>query len=343
MTVRFASPDNLWLLLALAPLALFSIWSVAAKRRALRRFVSAATAPRLTETASPQRQYWKYALFVVGMAFLIAALSGPQFGAELAMAHRRGVDVVVALDVSRSMLAEDLKPNRLQRAKYHVGELVDRLQGDRVGLVVFAGKAFVQCPLTLDYGAFRLLLSSVDAGSIPVQGTAIGDAVATATRCFEVGDRQHKVVILFTDGEDHIADPVEQAERSAAEGVRIFTVGIGTPEGELIPVRDAERVDYHRDAEGHPVKTRLDERTLRDMAHASRAGYYRSSLSGSEIGVIADEIANMDQKEFDSERFNRYQERYQIPLGLAFICFAVGGFLSDGSRRRQRQWKGRFA
>jgi Ca-activated chloride channel family protein len=341
--MRFSSPENLWLLLALSPLMLFSIWSLAAKRRALRRFVSAATEARLTQTASASRQHWKYSLFLMGMAFLVAALSGPQFGAEPAMAHRRGVDVVVALDVSRSMLAEDVKPNRLQRAKHQIGELVDRLQGDRIGLVVFAGEAFVQCPLTLDYGAFRLLLASVDAGSFPVQGTSIGDAVATATRCFEAGDQQHKVVVLFTDGEDHIADPVDQGERSAAEGVRIYTVGVGTPEGDLIPVRDGDQVDYHRDAAGVPVMTRLDERSLRDMALASGAGYYRSSLYDAEIAVIGDQIANMDQKEFESRRFSRYEERFQIPLVLAFICFAVGGFLSDGRRGRRREWKGRFA
>jgi Ca-activated chloride channel family protein len=340
--MRFAHPDNLWLLMALPLLVLFAFWAVAAKRRALARFAAPQVAGRLTRSVSVVRQHWKYCIAVSGFAFLSLALGGPQFGAELTMAKRRGVDIVVALDVSRSMLAEDIGPNRLQRARYQIGELLDRLEGDRVGLVVFAGKAFVQCPLTLDYGALGLLLSVVDAGSIPVQGTAIGEAIELARGCFDEGDRQHKAIVLFTDGEDHVADPIAAADNAAAEGVRIFAIGMGTSDGELIPIRqDGGGVDFHRDRAGNPVKTRLDEGVLRQVAALSEGAYYRSSLRGAEIEEIYREIANMDQKEFESRRFTRYEERYQIPLALALACFALESLLGD-RRQQRREWRGRF-
>ena len=297
---------------------------------------------RLTGQVSYPRQRWKYGLVLVGVAFLIAALTGPQFGAELTMAKRRGVDVIIALDVSRSMAATDVKPSRLERARFLIGQLLDRLEGDRVGLVLFAGKAFVQCPLTLDYGAFRLLLSGVDGGSIPVQGTAIGEAVDLAMSSFDEGELQHKAIILFTDGEDHAGDPRDRAEKAAAQGVRIFAIGMGTIDGELIPVSDeGGSAQYHKDRQGNYVKTRLDESTLSEMALASNGAYFRVGGTGAEIEGVYDQIANMDQKELGSERLARYEERYQIPLAVALLCFAAEAVLSD-RRRRVREWRGRF-
>ena len=342
--MRFAQPDNLWLLLVLPLLGLFALWAVAAKRRALSRFAAPAVATKLTQSVSASRQYWKHAIALSGFGFLFVAMTGPQFGAQLSMAERRGVDVVIALDVSRSMLAEDIVPNRLERARYQIGELLDRLEGDRVGLVVFAGKAFVQCPLTLDYGALRMLLSVVDAGSIPVQGTAIGEALHLARGCFDAGDRQHKAIVVLTDGEDHVSDPIAAADEAAAEGVRIFAIGLGTSGGELIPVRgEGGNIDFHRDRQGNPVKTRLDEKTLSEVAALSGGAYYRSTLQGAEIDAIHDHLANMEKKEFGSERLARYEERYQIPLAMAVFCFAIEALLSDRRRRRGEEWKGRFA
>ena len=323
-------------------LGVFVVWSIVNKRRALSRFAAHPLLLRLTQSVSVGRQYWKQAIIVSGFGFLAIALTGPQFGAQLTMAQRKGVDVVIALDVSRSMLAEDIKPNRLERARYQISELLEGLEGDRVGLVVFAGKAFVQCPLTLDYGALRLLMSVVDAGSIPVQGTAVGEAVRIANACFDKGERQHKAIVLFTDGEDHVADPIEAANEAASEGVRIYTVGMGTNDGDLIPVRgEGGSIDYHRDRDDNPIKTRLEEGKLRQLAVISEGAYYRSSLRGNEIDEIKEQISNMDQKEFGSNKFTRYEERYQIPLVAALACFVIEFLLGD--RRRQRSvWTGRF-
>ena len=342
--MRFGSVDSLMLLMPLVvALIAFAYFVHLSRQRLLRRFADRAMLSKLMNSVNTARQRAKLVLFVVGIFFLAMALLEPQFGTVLEMAQRKGVDVVVALDVSRSMLAEDVRPNRLERARFQIGELLDRLEGDRVGLVLFAGSAFIQCPLTVDYGAFRLLLSIVGAGSIPVQGTAIGDAIRLAIKCFDQGDRQHKVVVLFTDGEDHATEPMAAAQTAIEQGARVLIVGLGTPEGELIPLhKDDGQVDYHKDREGNYVKTRLDEATLRQVALATDGAYFRSSLKGAETELIYDVIANMDKKEFGSERFSQYAQRYQYPLFVAIVCLLLATMLPEASRREE-EWQGRFA
>ena len=341
--MHFGAPLHFWLLLLLPLLAVFFSWAIVRKRRSLEAFASAALMAKLTQNVSHRRQYAKYILLLMGVLSLIVALTGPQFGTKLSMAKRRGVDVVVLLDVSRSMLAEDVKPSRLERAKYQIGQLLDRLRGDRVGLVVFAGQAFVQCPLTLDYGAVQMFLDIVDTSAIPVQGTAIGEAIELGARSFEEGDQQYKVVILFTDGEDHLGNPLQAAEQAAESGVRIFAVGLGTAGGELIPDEDTGGgLNYHKDRQGQYVKTRLDEEALKQIALATDGDYFRSSLGGAELDVINDQIAQMDQKEFGAARFTQYEERFQIPLLLSLICFLAEAWVVD-RRRQQEGWRGRFA
>jgi Ca-activated chloride channel family protein len=340
--MRFTDPYNFWLLLLLPCMAAFFAWAIMARRRALLNFVRQPLAAKLTRDLSRGRQYGKYVLLGVGTLLLVLALSGPQFGTKLEMATRKGIDVMLVLDVSRSMLAQDLNPSRLEHAKQQIRELLDELQGDRVGLVVFAGQAFVQCPLTLDYGAVEMFLNVLDVGMIPVQGTAIGDALRLATRCFDEGDSQHKVVVLFTDGEDHISEPLAAAEAAAEQGVKLFAIGLGTTDGELIPEQqEGGGLSYHKDQQGNYVKTRLDETALRAMALATDGDYFHSSLAGGELRVIGERIAQMDQKEFASTRFTQYEERFQIPLLLALLFFFAEAFLGE-NRVRRGEWKGRF-
>ena len=341
--MHFGAPQNFWLLLLVPMLGLFFAWAIASKGRALERFVSSELAPKLTRNLSRGRQSWKYALLVGGVLFLVLSLTSPRFGAKLAMAQRKGVDVVIVLDVSRSMLAQDVKPSRLRRAKYLIGRLLDRLPGDRAGLVVFAGEARIRCPLTLDHEVLRTFLDVVDTSAIPVQGTAIGDALVLAASCFEDGERRHKAVVLFTDGEEHVGEPLEAAERIAAEGVRVFAVGMGTEGGELIPGQnDSGGLNYHKDARGQYVKTRLDEAVLEQIAMSTEGDYFRSSLGGRELEALHEQISGMDEKEFGSLRFTRYEERFQIPLLLALLCFMAEAWMSD-RRRVQGQWQGRFS
>lgn len=340
--MRFGMPHNFWLLLLLPIFGLFLAWAIGRKRRALALFVDAAMVPRLTESVAWGRQYAKTALWLMALLWLVLALTGPQFGAKLALAQRKGVDVMVVLDVSRSMLAEDIRPNRLERAKYQIRQLLGGLEGDRVGLVVFAGKAFTQCPLTLDYGALNLLLDIVDTELIPVQGTSLGAALTLAHKAFDADDRQYKVIVLFTDGEDQGSGPLKAARAAAEAGARIFAVGFGSPEGELIPVRRDGSVSYHKDGSGNYVKTRLDEAGLQEIALTSDGAYYRSSLGGGEVEAILAEIGDMDRKDLGSTRFTQYEERFQIPLLVAILCLAAEMLLAD-RRRRKSVWQGRFS
>lgn len=341
--MRFADPVWFWLLLLVPATAMLLIAGLIARRRALVRFAEWPIVQRLVENSRSGRQILKAVLLASGVLFLVLALVRPQFGTRLAIAEQRGVDVVIALDVSRSMLAEDVRPNRLKHAVLQIRALLDGLDGHRVGLVLFAGKAFVQCPLTLDYGAVEMFLDLADAGSIPVQGTAVGDAVRVATRCFAADQQRHKAIVLFTDGEDHVGDPVGEAERAAATGVRIFTVGLGSRSGELIPVREERGdVSFHRDDDGNPVKTRLDESTLQEVALAADGEYVHSSLGGSELEALIEQLNGMDRRDLGSRRLTEYVERYQIPLAMALLCFFAEALLGDG-RTHPHEWRGRFA
>ena len=339
--MRFGDSLAFWLLLALPLWVCFYIWAFRKKHRALMAFGSPALMEKLTSATSWVRQGVKAALIVTGFFFLILALVRPQFGTKLELVHRRGVDVVIALDTSLSMLAEDIRPNRLTRARYEIGALIEGLEGDRVGLVAFAGPSFVLCPLTLDYGAAKLFLDTVDTDIIPVKGTAVAEAIRTATQAFGSDDRKYKAMILITDGENHADDPLEAAEEAAEAGVRIFVVGVGTPEGELIPIRTDGRVDYLKDRSGKIVKSRLDERTLEQIARMTDGAYMRSS--GGRVGLdrIYALISDMEKKDLGSRKYTQYKHRFQWPLALALICFAGEALLSD-RRRDRREWRGRF-
>jgi Ca-activated chloride channel family protein len=338
--VRFGAPDYFWLLLLVPLLVLFVAWALLGKRRALARFAHPAMVSRLVARHDPAWQYARYLLLVAGVLFLVLALTGPQFGARTETQQRRGVDVMLALDVSRSMLAGDVKPSRLERAKHQIGELLDQLDGDRVGLVVFAGHAFVQCPLTVDYGALQMFLELADTQTTPVQGTALADAIALAVRCLPESEGQDKAIVVFTDGENHLGDPVSAAKAAAARGIRVFALGIGSPGGELVP--DPKSGGYHQDEEGNYVKSRLDEQTLQEVAQAGEGSYFRSTLGGGEVAQLRDYLSRMDQREFGAARFTRYEERFQFCLLPALLCFLAEALLPEG-RRREGEWRGRFA
>lgn len=340
--MRFANPDAVWALLLIPVMLLILLRAWRRGNTAMLTVVGDGVRERLTRSLNLRARQWRRFLSIAGMLLLIISLTGPQFGLQLSMAQRRGVDIMICLDLSRSMLAQDLRPNRLDHARYAIGELLDGLGSDRVGLVVYAAHAFVQCPLTLDKGALRLLLGSVSAGDLPSQGTSLEHALETAGTSFDPDDRQHKVIIVFSDGENHVGDGAAVAARLASEGVRIFTVGVGTESGELIPTLGENGLDYHKDRAGNYVKTRLDEASLRDIARAGEGTYFRSSLEGGELSLLQDRIDRLDDKEFGEESFRRYEERYQWPLALALLCLLVETTLSE-RQRQQREWQGRFA
>jgi Ca-activated chloride channel homolog len=278
---------------------------------------------------------WKAACLVLSVSLLLVALARPQLGGKLTMTTRRGVDVLVALDISQSMLAEDMKPTRLAAAKREISSLFGRLRGDRVGLVIFAGAAFVQCPLTLDYQAAQLFLDNVDIDSIPVPGTAVAKAIERATDAFPEGTRKHKVLLLVTDGEDHIGDPLEAARRAKKEGLIIHAIGLGTPEGEPIPVRDEQgRLTGHlKGSGGDVVLSRLDETTLQRVALSTGGTYHRATAGQMELDAIYEMIEAMEEKTLADRLFTQYEERFQYPLFFAWALLLLGWGLSD--RRRE--------
>jgi len=252
------------------------------------------------------------------------------------MMKRQGVDIIVAIDVSASMLAEDMKPNRITKARQEVRGILDRLQGDRIGLVAFAGEAFIQCPLTLDYSAAELFLDVIDVGLIPRQGTAIGDAIRKATEAFESKERKHKVLILLTDGEDHNTNPIEAADEARKAGVKIYAISIGSPVGEPIPITDraGNKAGYKKDKNGEVVVTKLDEMTLQKIALNTGGRYYNASPGEMELDKVYDDIAKMEKKELEGKLLMQYEDRFQYPLALALILIIGEFFISEKRKVR---------
>ncbi len=251
------------------------------------------------------------------------------------MAKRYGVDILVAIDTSSSMLAQDIKPNRLEKAKLEVSSLIDKLKGDRVGILTFAGDSFLQCPLTLDYSAVKMFLSIIEPDMMPRPGTAMGDAIRLAAKSFIKKERKHKVLVFLTDGEDHETNPVEAANEAKKEGIIIYTIGIGTKKGEPIPViDDAGNVKgYKKDRSGEIIMTRLDETTLQKIALITDGKYYHATAGEFELDKIYDEIDKMEKRELSNRIFMQYEDRFQYFLGFAFILLCIEFIIGDRKKK----------
>jgi len=333
-------PIYLWLLIP-AVLALGVLLFVLLRRRTalLRGFAEEPLVPRLAPDVDQRRSVRRTVVRVAALLLVAVALAGPKWGFHWQEVHREGIDLIVALDTSRSMLASDVKPNRLERAKYAIMDLLPLLQGDRIGLVAFAGTAFLECPLTLDYAAFERSLRAVDVGIIPRGGTAIARAIDTSLEAFDARQGKYEAIILITDGEDHEGDVKEAAQRAEDAGVKIFTIGIGTPEGELLPL---EKGGFVKDRSGQVVKSRLNDETLKDVA-LTTGGAYVQGL-GPSLGldqVFRDHIATMERREVASTLERRYEERFQIPLACALLLLAVEALMPQrrAAARARRAWR----
>ena len=342
--MEFGSPQFLWLFWLVPVVILFYVISFRRKRKVLQAFGSLELMAKLTPTVSRRKQRLKAVLVIVNLSFLLFALARPQYGKKLRMMKRKGVDIIICMDTSKSMLAEDIKPNRLERAKHELSSLIDKLKGDRVGIVAFAGEAFLECPLTLDYGAAKMFLDILDPDIIPIPGTAIGKAIRVALRGFNQKERKYKVMVLLTDGEDLMSDPIKVAKVAAQEGVRIYTVGIGSPQGAPIPLRDdkGRLLEYKKDRRDQTVMSKLDELTLEKIALLTDGKYYRSTIRGMELDRIYEDISKLEKKELKSRQYSQYEDRYQYFLLVAILALMAEGLLSD-RRRKKAEWRGRFA
>lgn len=334
--MKFDHPQLLWLLLVLPPALLAFLWWASRKRdRLLAQFIQARLLPELTIGLSRGFEQLRIVLLVAAVTALVVALARPQWGFTWEEARQKGLDVIVAIDTSKSMLAEDIAPNRLARAKLAAIDLMQTAKSDRLGLVAFAGGAFLQCPMTIDDAAFRQSVDILDANTLPQGGTAIAEAITTAQAAFEKSDG-YKVLVLFTDGEDHDSNAVDAARRAAEAGMRIFTIGIGSAEGELLRVRDAKgRVDYVRDEEGNVVKSRLNETMLQEIATAGQ-GFYLPMRGAKVIETLyKNGLEPLPKSESDAKLYKHYHERYYWPLGLAMLLLVIEILLP--ARRAVRQ------
>ena len=315
----FAQPVYLYLLL-LVPVFLIG-YGLLRKLRTLRirRLGEEPLVRALMPSWSGAKGWVRMILFTLAFAFFAIGLARPQTGARLSEHKARGAEIVICLDVSNSMLAEDYSPNRLERAKLAISRLSDKLQDDRIGLVLFAGTSFVQLPVTTDYVSAKMFLSSISTESVPVQGTAIGDAIHLALKSFSPQSEKSRVIVVLSDGENHEDDPVAAAKEAAEMGVKVYTIGVGSPEGQPIPVNG----ELLRDKDGDIVVTKLDEATLREVAREGGGAYIHAG--GEEFGLnpIIQDIRALEEEEFGSVVFEEYDEQYMYFFGIALLLLCL--------------------
>jgi len=271
---------------------------------------------------------------MLALSALIIAIANPQIGSKLSEMKREGIDVIIALDISNSMLAEDIQPNRLERAKQTISNLIDNMQSDRIGLIVFAGDAFVQLPLTTDYAAAKLFLSIIEPDIISLQGTAIGKAIDIALSNFKTEDKVKKTIIIMSDGENHEDDAVAQASKAAEDGFTIFTVGMGTNAGAPVPEYiNGRNTGYLKDNKGSVVTSRLSAEMLQKIASAGGGDFVMAGDSNSDLSGLLDKLAGMDKTEFSSKLYTDYDDKFQFAAGFAFLILLLEFFLSDRANR----------
>ncbi|RLD11869.1 MAG: hypothetical protein DRI44_02480 [Chlamydiae bacterium] len=319
---------GVWIVIAIA---LFLFWAFKHRHTLMHLFAEQEMLRQLTEHISLQKQKYKSALLVLTLLFIVFALIQPKWGYHWEKIQRRGIDIIVAVDVSRSMLAGDIKPNRLDRAKREILDLIQMMNGDRIGLIAFAGTAFVQCPLTLDYGACRMFIDELSPTLIPRGGTHIGEAIRKAVTSFEVDKKNNRALIIITDGEDHDSNAIEAAKLAAEKGIKIYCIGIGTPSGSPIRIngKGGKKV-YLKDSKGQLVLSKLDENTLKRIALITGGAYIPASASGIELDKIYKErIARMNKSDLQSTRKKRYEPRFQWPLSLALLFLLMESLISD--------------
>jgi len=301
---------------------LYRLW----KKRALRRFGDWEIISELMPLQSGRKQALKFIILMLAYGFLIIGLANPQIGSKLEKVQRKGADLVIALDVSNSMLSQDIRPDRLTRAVQGISKLIDRLEGDRIGIVVFAGKAYVQLPITTDYSAAKMFLSTISTQMVPSQGTAIGDAIDLSLQSFREDERS-KAIIIITDGENHEGNIMEAAQAATEKGIKIFTIGMGSPEGSPIPLFDmyGRQTGYKTDRQGQIIVTKLDETTLQQLASAGNGIYIRASTGQDGLKRILDEINALEKQEIETKLFSEYEGRFQyfIAISLLFLVIEI--------------------
>jgi Ca-activated chloride channel family protein len=326
--LQFAQIKFFYLLILLPISILIYLWWHRKKENILKNLADKRILDTIIPDRNPKRTHLKFVLYLCSILCFILALAQPQLGTKEEKIKRKGIDVIIALDLSKSMLAQDITPNRLQKSKLLIQELLKKLDGDRVGLVIFAGNAYTQMPLTVDYSSMLLYLKSLNTNSVPTQGTAIAHAFEQATSLFDEKQRKHKAIIVITDGEDHQEDAIDAAQDLATDGVRIFTIGAGTKKGAKIPItKNNNNVEYKKDAEGNEVITKLNEDMLQALAKAGKGNYYILDNAKLVAKILAKDIAKIETKTINDKVFTNYVEQFQYFLVLGLILLLVNIFI----------------
>ena len=328
--INFAQAQYLLLILLIPVFFLLQALVLKLRTKRIRKFGDEALVRQLMPSYSKSRAWVRLTIFSIGFLFFAVGLSRPQIGAKLKEHETKGAEIMIVVDVSNSMLAEDYSPNRLERAKLAISRLVDKLRDDRIGLIVFAGNSFVQLPITTDYVSAKMFLNTITTESVPIQGTAIGDAVNTALRSFSAQSEKSRAIIVITDGENHEDDPVAAAAQAAEMGVRVFTIGVGSPEGKPIPMNG----ELLKDRDGNIVVTRLDETVLQDVAKAGDGVYVRAGNSEFGLNPIIDDIRRMEDEKYSSIVFEEFDEQFMYFMGIALFFFVLEMLIGDRKSKR---------
>lgn len=322
--VQFEHTKYLYLLFVIGIFFLLFLSRMRWRRLSIRKFGDSGLMDRLIMFSSPAKIRLKFVINAVAFSFLVMAIANLQFGSKMEKVKREGVDLVIALDLSNSMLAEDMKPNRLENAKQFVYQFMSKMENDRVGLIVFAGKAYVQMPLTVDYSAARLFLSNLNTEMIPTQGTAIGDAIEMSKQLFNEGEKKYKVLLIISDGENHEDDAAEIAKKATHDGITVFTIGVGTVQGAPIPVySNGIQVDYKKDAEGSIVLSKLNEEALQKVAVKGNGKYYRLANQEYAIKNLMNDLLKVERKEISASMFTEYESKFQYFLAISLFLLLL--------------------
>ncbi|MDB5121317.1 MAG: hypothetical protein JWN56_2535 [Sphingobacteriales bacterium] len=328
--LRFAYHDFLWGLAAI-PVLIFLFWKVTRwKKKAISSLGDLKVVGIMMPDVSFSRPWIKFIFSLVGFTFLIVGMADPQIGSKMEEGKRTGSEVMVLLDVSNSMLAQDLAPDRLENAKRSIAQLIDSLHGDRLGIIVFAGQAYVQLPVTTDYSAAKLFLNTINTDIVPTQGTAIGAAIDLGLQSLDFKNGLSKAMIVITDGENHEDDAISSAKNALEKDVSVHVVGVGSTEGAPIPIyRDGKPAGFHLDSAGNSVVSKLNEEMCKEIASAGGGAYVRASNANGGLGIVMNQIEKMKKKTFGTKMFKDYEDRFQFFLAIALIAFVVEFFISN--------------
>ncbi|RMG61238.1 MAG: VWA domain-containing protein [Bacteroidetes bacterium] len=337
---KFEHPEALYLLFLLVPLGLLFLLFWQGRRRAVKRFGESSLVTRLMPERPVFKHTLKFILAAVALILLVVALANPQIGQSYEKVQRSGVDLMIALDISRSMMAEDEKPSRLAKAKQFISSLTEELAGDRIGLILFAGNAYLQVPLTSDYVAARTLLRAINPEIAGSQGTNIGEAIRVADEAFDRSEAEFRTMLIISDGEDHEAAALEMARTAAGKGMTIYTMGVGSPKGSPIPeYRNGRQVGYKQDRSGSIVLSKLNETMLQQVAATGNGSYFRLTQARADASNFARELAGLEKRDFEEYVFTDYEDYFQVFLALALLFLVLEFFVTERRLTWFRDWK----